>query len=140
MAEIDDKLTEIEQKKAQNKRITKQVKKFMKSVKEYVKSKNGGKIDPSWSCSLDMLEQYYTTYLKLSYEIAELPSLVIDTRYGAAPTPLLKARDSTAVRLSDLLKGFGLTMKSAMSMEIIEPVAEESVLEKFVKNKTIEKR
>lgn len=130
---------ENEEKIIENKRITKQVKKFMKHVKEYVKSKNGGKIDPAWSCSLDMLEQYYTTYLKLSSEINNLPSLIMTSRYGEVPSPLLKARDTTAVRLESLLKAFGLTMKSAMGMEIVEPVVEASPLEKFVQGK-IEKR
>lgn len=139
MAEIDENMAEIEQKQAENKRITKQVKKFMKSVKEFLMAKNGGKIPPEWGCSLLMLETYYSQFIRLTFEIDALPSLIEQTRYGAAPSPLLKARDTTAVRLESLLKGFGLTMKSAMGMEIVEPVAEESVLDKFLKNK-IEKR
>jgi hypothetical protein len=139
MAEIEEKVAEIEQKQAENKRITKQVKKFMKSVKEFLMSKNGGKIPPEWGCSLMMLETYYSQFIRLTYEIDGLPSLIEQTRYGAAPSPLLKARDTTAVRLESLMKAFGLTMKSAMGMEIVEPVAEESVLDKFLKDK-IEKR
>lgn len=139
MAEIEEKVAEIEQKQAVNKRITKQVKKFMKSVKEFLMSKNNGRIPPEWGCSILMLETYYSQFIRLTYEIDALPSLIEQTRYGAAPSPLLKARDTTAVRLESLLKGFGLTMKSAMGMEIVEPVAEESVLDKFLKDK-IEKR
>jgi hypothetical protein len=37
------------------------------------------------------------------------------------------------------MKQLGLTLKSALTMDIAEPVQEESVLEKFVKDK-IEKR
>lgn len=132
-------MAENEQKQAENKRITKQVKKFMKAVKEFLISKNGGKIPPEWGCSLLMLESYYSQFIRLTMEIDALPSLIEQTRYGAAPSPLLKARDSTAVRLESLLKSFGLTMKSAMGMDITEVVVEESPLETFVKNK-IEKR
>ena len=139
MAEIDENRAEIERKKAENKRVTKQVKKFMKSVKDFLMAKNGGKIPPEWGCSLMMLEVYYEQFLALSAEIQELPSIIEDTRYGKAPSALLKARDTTAVRLESLLKGFGLTMKSAMGMEIVEPVVDESPLESFVKNK-MEKR
>lgn len=139
MAEIDENRAEIERKKAENKRVTKQVKKFMKSVKDFLMAKNGGKIPPEWGCSLMMLETYYSQFIRLTYEIDGLPSLIEMTRYGAAPSPLLKARDTTAVRLESLMKAFGLTMKSAMGMEIVEPVVEESPLESFVKNK-IEKR
>ena len=132
-------MAENEEKQAENKRITKQVKKFMKAVKEFLIAKNGGKIPPEWGCSLLMLESYYSQFIRLTMEIDALPSLIEQTRYGAAPSPLLKARDSTAVRLESLLKSFGLTMKSAMGMDITEVVVEESPLETFVKNK-IEKR
>lgn len=139
MAEIDENRLEIDEKKGIEKRVNKQVKKFMKAVKEFLMAKNGGRIPPEWGCSLTMLETYYEQFIRLTEEIKGLDSLITMTRYGAAPSPLLGARDKTAVRLESLLKGFGLTMKSAMGMEIVEPVAEESPLEAFVKNK-IEKR
>lgn len=139
MAEIDEKLAQNGQKKTFDKRVTKQVKKFMKAVKEFIMAKNGGKIPPEWGCSLLMLETYYEQFIRLTEEINSLDSLITLTRYGAAPSPLLAARDKTSVRLESLLKQFGLTMKSATGMDIIEPVVEESPLETFVKNK-IEKR
>lgn len=132
-------MEENEKKKAQNRRVTKAVKKYLKSVKEFIMAKNGGKIPPEWGCSLTMLEVYYQQFLLLNDEIAQLDSLVEESRYGPRPSVLLTARDKTAVRLESLLKGFGLTMKSASSMDIIEPVKEESALEKFVRNKTEEK-
>lgn len=132
-------MIEIEQKQAENKRINKQVKKFMGAVKKFLMAKNGGKIPAEWGCSLQMLESYYSQFIRLTYDIESLPSLIVDTRYGAAPSPLLKARDSTAVRLESLLKQFGLTMKAASGMDIIEPVVEASPLEKYVQGK-IEKR
>ena len=121
------------------KRVKKQTKKFMDAVKLFLKSKNGGEIPSEWGCSLLMLETYYSQFIMLTYEIEDLPSLVIDTRYGAAPSPLLKAQSSAAVRLESLLKQMGLTMKSASGMDIIEVKPEESTLEKFVRQKTEKK-
>lgn len=132
-------MVENDEKKTRMKRVTKQVKKFMKSVKEFLMSKNGGRIPPEWGCSLAMLEEYYYQFCQLTDEIKMLDSLIVDTRYGKSPSPLLKARDTTAVRLESLLKAFGLTFKAASGMDIIEPVKEQSPLEKFVQNK-IEKR
>ena len=136
MAEKKEKAAEIEQKQAENKRITKQIKKYLKAVREFIMAKNGGKIPPEYGISLLMLETYLEQYIRLTLEIGELPSLIEQTRYGAAPSPLLKARDTTAVRLESMLKQFGLTMKSGASIGIAEPVKEESVLEKFVRKKS----
>ena len=130
-------MSEIYSKKA--KKIKKQVKKFMTAVKDFLKAKNGGKVPAEWSCSLMILETYYEQFVVLTEEINELPSLVQDSRYGVQPHPLLGARDKTTIRLEAMLKQFGLTMKEAVKMEVIEPVVEDSPLEMFVKNK-VEKR
>lgn len=130
------KLTE---KELQDKQVNKRVKDFMKVVKDFLASKNGGEVAREWQLSLDMLEVYYRQFWQLTYEIDSLDSLIETTRYGKAPSALLSARDKTAVRLDSLMKSLGLTLKSALTMEIVEPVAEESPLETFVKNK-IEKR
>ena len=130
------KLTE---KELQDKQVNKRVKEFMKVVKDFLASKNGGEVAREWQLSLDMLEVYYRQFWQLTYEIDSLDSLIETTRYGKAPSALLSARDKTAVRLDSLMKSLGLTLKSALTMEIVEPVAEESPLETFVKNK-IEKR
>lgn len=130
------KLTE---KELQDKQVNKKVKDFMKVVKDFLASKNGGEVAREWQLSLDMLEVYYRQFWQLTYEIDSLDSLIETTRYGKAPSALLSARDKTAVRLDSLMKSLGLTLKSALTMEIVEPVAEESVLDKFLKDK-IEKR
>lgn len=130
-------MSEIDTKKA--KKIKKQVKKFMTAVKDFLKAKNGGKVPAEWGCSLMILETYYEQFVVLTAEINELPSLVQDSRYGVQPHPLLGARDKTTIRLEAMLKQFGLTFKEAAKMEIVEPVAEESALEAFMKNK-VEKR
>ena len=123
------KLTECEKK----------TKKFMKSVKTFLASKSGGKVPAEWEASLTLLEEYYKMFIGLTLEINKLDSLVVDSRYGVIPHPLIGARDRAAVRLESILKQLGMTLKSALTMEIAEPVIEESPLESFVKNK-IEKR
>lgn len=120
-------------------KIKRQVKKFMKAVKAFLESKNGGKVPAEWGCSLLILETYYEQFCILTEEINELPSLVQESRYGLVPHSLLGARDKTVIRLESMLKQFGLTFKEAAKMEIVEPVAEESALEAFMKNK-VEKR
>ena len=124
----------MDEKTKKERRITKKVKEFLKSVKTFIIAKNGT-IPAEWACSLSMLEEYYYQFCQLTEEIKSLDSLVIDTRYGVAPSPLLKARDATSVRLESLLKSFGLTLKSASSMAMIEPVKQESNLEAFVREK-----
>lgn len=126
------KLTE---KELQDKKVDARVKKFMDVVERFLASKNGGEIAPEWSLSIDMLRVYYGQFIRLSMEIDALPSLIETTRYGAAPSPLLKARDTTAVRLESLMKQLGLTLKSALTMDIAEPVQEQSALERYVQDK-----
>lgn len=123
------KLTEVEKK----------TKKFMRSAREFLKKKNGGKVAPEWECSLMMLEEYYKQFISLTEEINNLDSLVTVSRYGPTPSPLLAARDKAAMRLEALMKQLGLTLKAALSMDIAEPVIEDSPLESFVKGR-IEKR
>jgi phage terminase small subunit len=132
-------MEKIDEKQQKEKKITKKVKKFMKSVDEFLKSKNNGKVPPEWGCSLTLLEEYFKQFIYLTEEINSLESMVIDGRYGPQPTPLLLARDKAAMRLEAMMKELGLTFKSAAKLDIIEPVAEESPLEKYAKNK-IEKR
>lgn len=133
-------MNEIElEKEKKEKKITKKVKKFMKSVDAFLKSKNGGKVPSEWGCSLTLLEEYYKQFIALTEEINNLDSMVINGRYGPQPTPLLLARDKAAMRLETMMRELGLTFKAAAKLDIIEPVVEESPLEKYAKNK-IEKR
>lgn len=115
------------------------MKAFMKVVRKFLASKNGGEVAPEWECSMMMLEVYYEQFIRLCEDIAGLDSLIEQGRYGWQPSPLLKARDATAIRLESILKQMGMTLKSAFTMDIVEPVVEDSPLESFVKNK-IEKR
>ena len=117
----------------------KKTKKFMKSVRSFLASKSGGRVPAEWECSLMLLEEYYKQFITITEEIEKLDSMITTSRYGSCPHPLLGARDKAAIRLEALMKALGLTMKSALSMEIAEPVIEDSPLESFVKNK-IEKR
>lgn len=121
------------------KKTEKQVKKFMKSVNTYLAEKSGGAVEKAWGCSLMLLEEYYRQFIVLTYEINNLDSLVVSSRYGVVPHPLLGARDKAAIRLESLMKSCGITFKEAAKLDVIEPIAEESPLDAFVKNK-IEKR
>lgn len=120
-------------------KIKRQVKKFMKAVTTFLKSKNGGSVPAEWECSLMILETYFEQFCILREEISELESLVQESRYGTQPHPLLGALDKVVIRLESMLKQTGLTFKEAAKMEIVEPVAEDSPLEAFMKNK-VEKR
>ena len=130
------KLTEEELK---DNKVERKVKAFMKVVRKFLASKNGGEMAPEWECSVMMLEVYYEQFIRLCEDISNLDSLIENGRYGPQPSPLLKARDATAIRLEALMKQLGMTLKSALSMDIAEPIQEESPLESFVKGK-IEKR
>lgn len=121
------------------KKVEKRVKKFMKSVNSYLAEKSGGSVEKAWGCSLMLLEEYYRQFLALTDEINTLNSLVVNSRYGLVPHPLLAARDKAAIRLESLMKSCGITFKEAAKMEVFDPVVEESPLDIFVKNK-IEKR
>ena len=119
--------------------IEKKTKKFMKSVRLFLASKSGGKVPMEWECSLMLLEEYYKQFVALTEEINKLDSVIVDSRYGPQPSALLGARDRAAIRLEALMKALGLTMKAALSMDIAEPVIEDSPLDKFIQGK-IEKR
>lgn len=119
--------------------VEKKTKKFIKNVRLFLASKSGGKVPLEWEASLTLLEEYYKMFIGLTLEINQLPSLVVDSRYGVVPHPLIAARDRAAIRLESIMKALGLTLKSALTMEIAEPVIEESPLDKFIQGK-IEKR
>lgn len=121
------------------KKTEKMVKKFMKAVNAYLAAKSGGKVEKAWGCSLMLLEEYYRQFITLTYEINNLDSLVVMSRYGEIPHPLLTARDKAAIRLESLMKSCGITFKEAAKLEVIETVQEESPLDAFIKNK-VEKR
>ena len=120
------------------KKIEKKVKKFMKSVRAFLVEKSGS-VRPEWECSLLLLETYLEEFLVFSMEIENLDNIVTIGRNGEQPHSLFGARDKAAIRIEGLLKSLGCTFKEATKMDIVEPVAEESALDSFLKNK-IEKR
>ena len=102
-------LTEIE---LQNNQLKRKTNAFLNSVREFLKKKTGGdSVPPEWECSLMLLEEYYKQFTKLSMEIEKLDRLVVQSRYGEVPNPLLAARDKSAVRLESLMKNLGITFK-----------------------------
>lgn len=122
----------------EQKKIDKRVKKFMKSVRAFLVEKSGS-VRPEWECSLLLLETYLEEFMMFSIELEKLESIVTIGRNGEQPHSLFGARDKAAVRIEGLLKSLGCTFKEATKLDIVEPVAEESALDSFLKNK-VEKR
>ena len=116
-----------------------ETKKFMRNVMKFLESKNGGEIPPEWEALLDMLQNFYEQYVQASNELLQLDSLVVDSRYGPQPHPLLKIQASASIQVQKLCSEFGLSMKQAQKLKVVEPPKEESPLDKFIKGK-VEKR
>ncbi len=120
-------------------KLSNETKKFMRNVTKFIEEKNEGKVPAEWEALLGMLENFYEQYIKASEELLGLDSLTVASRYGVVPHPLLKIQREAAIQVQKLCSEFGLSMKQAQKMKIVEPKAEESVLEKYVKGK-VEKR
>lgn len=120
-------------------RCKKKCKDYINTVRQFLTEKNGGTFPPEWELSLTLLETYYMQFLMINEEIEQLPSLTMVGRYGPVPSPLLGCRDKAAGQIQQLMKELALTFKANIKLELSEPVAEESTINKFLKDK-IEKR
>ena len=78
-------------------------------------------------------------FIKLTEEINQMDSVIVDSRYGPQPSALLTARDKAAIRLEAAMKSLGITFKESVKMDVMEVTEPETALEKFVKGR-IEKR
>lgn len=122
-------------------RAERETKKYMKSVYKFLRKNNDGKIPNEYNCSLLMLESYYKQLLIFNYEIENLDSYIVDTRYGKQPNALLKARDTTVQKLDVMLKALGLTFKEQTNMKIVQiKPTEDNPLQDFLKNNDVELR
>lgn len=121
-------------------KYSKETKDFMKNVRAFIESKNGGEIPPEWEAMLLMLQNYYEQYVVATNEILDLDSLVVDSRYGPQPHPLLKIQATASVQVQKLCAEFGLSMKQAQKLKVVEPPKEETALEAFLKKKKVEVR
>lgn len=120
--------------------VEKRTKKFMKAARAFLATKAGStEVPVEWEVSVIMLQTYFEEFLHLTMRIEQLDSLTIKGRYGEAPSPLLAVRDKAATRLESMLKQMGMTMKSAINLNVVDPKKEESVLSKYMKGK-IEER
>lgn len=114
---------------------------FLKDVKKFITAKNNGVIPAEWSMSLKLLETYYRQFLQATAELEQLDSLTIEGKYGPQPHPTLKIQSQASVRLEKMMAELGLSLKSATKLDLAKPVAEQSVLSKFIKNNSkVEKR
>lgn len=116
-----------------------ETKKFMRNVEKFLQDKNGGTIPPEWEALLDMLRNFYEQYIKATQELLTVESLTVASRYGVVPHPLLKIQAQASMQVQKLCAEFGLSMKQAQKMKIVEPKTEETVLDKFMKGK-VERR
>ena len=121
-------------------KYSKETKDFMKNVRAFLMEKNGGEIPPEWEALLAMLKNYYEQYVVATNEILDLDSLVVDSRYGPQPHPLLKIQASASIQVQKLCSEFGLSMKQAQKLKVVEPPKEETALEAFLKKKKVEVR
>lgn len=114
--------------------INRQVADYVAGVKEFLKAKGGN--ESEYQVSLQMLEVYYHQFLTLNEEIKKLDSLVVDSRYGKVPSPLLTARDKTVSKLNDILKSLGCLFREQIKMDLIKVDEDEgNALAQFVKNR-----
>lgn len=116
----------------------KKTRKYMKAAREFIANQNNGSVPPELECSLTMLEMFYKEFLQLSDEISNLPSVLMQSRYGLVPTPLLTAQTNIASKLNDCLKECGLTFKQSVKLGVQE-TKDESPLDKFI-NSSKDKR
>lgn len=121
------------------KKVEKETKKFMKSVRTFLATKAGGVVPTEWECSIMLMESYYKQFMELDLMIQQMDSIIVEGRYGPQVSPLCQARDKASTRLEVQLKEMGITMKSAIKLNVVDAKKEESVLEKFL-GKKIEKR
>ena len=135
-----DKLTN-EEIRAQ---VEKNSKRFMKAVRTFLATKAGStEVPVEWEMSIIMLETYYKEFLELTLRIEQMDSLTVTNRYGEVPHPILTVRDRSAARLESILKQLGLTLKSGISLNVVEAQKSESPLDKFLNKqngKKVEKR
>lgn len=114
--------------------------KFMRNVTKFLEDKNGGSIPPEWEALLDMLRNFYEQYIKATEELLTVESLTVASRYGVVPHPLLKIQAQASMQVQKLCAEFGLSMKQAQKLKVVEPPKEETALEAFLKKGRVEKR
>lgn len=120
--------------------ITRKTNKFMESVKNFLRKRSGGDIPDEWEASLMILEEYYKLFMQLTLEIEKLDSFLVPSKYGQIISPLIGARDSAARRLESMMGNLGLTLKSAIKLDVAEVEVSDSPLESFLTGNNVEKR
>ena len=125
-------------KAAIKKEVAARTERYMKSINAFLLKKGGGiEVPEEWACSIMLLESYFRQFVELDLEIQQLDSVVIEGRYGPTVSPLCAARDKAATRLEAQLKEMGITLKSGIKLQVVEPKKEESALDKFLKGKEV---
>lgn len=116
-----------------NKNNNKAVQSYMKDVLKFLKEKSGITQD-SWTASLVMIEDNYSTFLKCQKQLNE-EGLTVNDRFGSTVKhPLIKVQNDAQIQLVKLLNEFGLTLKSSDKINSIEKTDDNSALSKFINN------
>lgn len=133
---MDKKLTDRQIKS----RVEKKTEDFMSSVRKFLATKAGGQeVPPEWELQVMLLESYFRQFVELDIRIQQMDSIIIDSRYGPTISPLCTARDKASARLEAQMKEAGISMKSAIKLNVVDAKPEMSVLDKYMQSK-IEKR
>lgn len=118
------------------KEVEKRTKKYMKSITSFLITKGGGvEVPEEWYCSVMLLESYFRQFVELDIQIQQMDSIIMNGRYGPVVSPLCTARDKAATRLEAQMKEMGITLKSGIKLNVVEPKKEMSALDKFFKDK-----
>ena len=111
-----------------------QTSEFMENVNQFVCTKYGGNVPPELKCSMKLLETYYNLYVQLSDEVASLPTLIQDSRYGSVPHPLLNALNAVTIRLEKSCDNMGITLKAQSKLAIADIKQEDTPLDSWLKS------
>lgn len=104
---------------------------YINSVLEYLKKND--KFNVIDSGALYMLADSYNTYIKASKQLATEGLTVTSDRGNVAQHPVYGIMKHSIATAMDILRDFGLTLKSRGKLNIISDEAEETPLEQFLK-------
>ena len=106
------------------------------------KLKQDGEIDEAWTAGLNMMAEYYNTYIQCQRSIKQ-DGLTIINRFGdRVQHPLIKVSENCSIQLQKLMIEFLLTKKSVIKLPTPPDNEDEEVdiIKAFSINNKVEKR
>lgn len=113
--------------------LTEEAEKYIQTVITNLKKQ--GKIDSVDSGAIYMLADNYNTYIIASKTLREEGLTVTSNQGNISPHPCVKISKDSQTLCLDIMKDFGLTLKSRKSLKVVESEEEESPLTQFIKNR-----